>query len=79
MIELRPYQAAPPAQSLPQAIKRFPPRRTAAIFMVPERAGDGWLALVGSSGWLFGSLAEAQSEACWLALNFGLPVREALR
>jgi hypothetical protein len=43
---------------------------------MPERDGPGWLALVGASGWLCGSLDEARREAQWLANNFGLPVRD---
>jgi hypothetical protein len=59
-------------------IIRFPPRRVAAILVCEERAGDGWLALAGAHGWLFGSLAEARSEARWLARNLGLPIREVV-
>jgi hypothetical protein len=35
---------------------RFPPRRAVAIFVCEERDGDGWLAIAGAHGWLFGSL-----------------------
>jgi hypothetical protein len=59
------------------AIIRFPVRPSAAIFICRERDGEGWLTLAGSHGWLFGSRADANVEARWLAKNFGLPVREA--
>ena len=42
------------------AVVRFPSRRSAAVFICAERGGDGWLAIAGAHGWLFGSLAEAQ-------------------
>jgi hypothetical protein len=60
------------------AIIRFPPRRASAIFVCAERGGDGWLAIAGAHGWLFGSLAEARGAARWLSRNLGLPVREAI-
>jgi hypothetical protein len=56
------------------AVMRFPPRRRVAVFIL--RDADGWLAIAGAHGWLFGSLEEARSEARWLARNLGLPVRE---
>jgi hypothetical protein len=55
---------------------RFPPRRAVAIFVCEERDGDGWLAIAGAHGWLFGSLVEARGAAHWLSRNLGLPVRE---
>jgi hypothetical protein len=57
-------------------VARFPPRRIAAIVLCKEHDGGGWLALAGTHGWLFGSLAEARWAACWLARNLGLPIRE---
>jgi hypothetical protein len=57
---------------------RFPPRRASAIFVCAERDGDGWLAIAGAHGWLFGSFAEARLAARWLADNLGLPIREAI-
>jgi hypothetical protein len=54
---------------------RFPLGRIPAVLIVRERGGDGWLALAGSSGWLFGSRADAIAEAGWLSHNLGLPVR----
>ena len=54
---------------------RFPLRRS-AILVVRERDGDGWLALAGSHGWLFGSRDAAVAEAKWLACNLSLPFRE---
>jgi hypothetical protein len=57
---------------------RFPLRRVRAVLIVRERDGGGWLALVGSSGWLFGSRADAIAEARWLSRNLGLPIRELM-
>jgi hypothetical protein len=54
-------------------IIRFPLRRAADIFIVSDK--DGWLALVGSHGWAFGSRHEALAEAWWLSKNFALPIR----
>jgi hypothetical protein len=59
---------------LAMSVIRFPLRRIAAILVMRERNG-GWLTLVGSNGWLFGSRAEALQEAAWLARNLDLPVR----
>jgi hypothetical protein len=58
-------------------IIRFPLRRV-SIFIVRERDGDGWLALAGSHGWLFGSYDAAMAEAKWLARNLSLPIREVV-
>jgi hypothetical protein len=55
---------------------RFPPRAIHAIVICHERDGDGWLTLAGAHGWVFGSLADAQLAARWLARNLNLPVRE---
>jgi hypothetical protein len=55
-------------------IHRFPYRCIAAVLVF--QADDGWLALAGSSGWLFGSRREALREARWLARNLAWPVRE---
>ena len=57
-------------------ILRFPPRLTHAIVVCRERDGDGWITLAGTHGWLFGNLADAQSEARWLSNNLGIPIRE---
>jgi len=57
-------------------ICRFPLRGVAAVLIVRERDGEGWLALYGSCGWLFGSRADAVAEAKSLACNFNMPVRE---
>jgi hypothetical protein len=54
---------------------RFPPRRSTAILVCAERGGDGWLAIAGARGWLFGSLAEALREARWLSRNLDFPIR----
>ena len=59
------------------AIVRLPPRRMAAVFICKERAGDGWLVIAGSHGWLHGDRRTALQDAHWLAWNLGaLPVRE---
>jgi hypothetical protein len=55
---------------------RFPRRQIRTVVICRERDELGWLTIVGSSGWLFGSLTEARSAARWLARNFGLPIRE---
>jgi hypothetical protein len=57
---------------------RFSLRRIHAVLVVPQRDGGGWLTLVGSHGWLYGSLTEARLEARWLARNLNLPVREII-
>jgi hypothetical protein len=57
---------------------RFPPRRICAVVVCRDRDADGWLTIAGAHGWLFGSLADARSEARWLARNLGLPIREVL-
>jgi hypothetical protein len=56
-------------------IIRFPLRRI-TILITRERDGEGWLALAGSHGWLFGSFDEALHETRWLVHNLGLPIRE---
>jgi len=56
------------------SVVRFPCRRQAAVFVCREPLG-GWYAVLGSHGWLFGSLREAVAEARELAGLFGLPVR----
>jgi hypothetical protein len=53
-------------------IIRFPPRRTAAIFVCKD--GDEWLALARGHGWSFSSRSEALNEAQWLSRNLGLPI-----
>jgi MT-A70 len=58
---------------------RFRPRRVASILIVPERDGEGSLALVDSQGSLFGSLDTALYEAKRLVRNYGLPVRRVVR
>jgi hypothetical protein len=60
-----------------QAMIRFPLRRIPAVLIVRARGG-GWLALVGSNGWLFATLREARHEARGLACSLNLPVRELL-
>jgi hypothetical protein len=67
-----------PAPQHSCAVVRFPPRRISRILIMPERDGPGWLALIGSYGWIFGSLDEARDEAEWLRENYGLPVRECV-
>jgi hypothetical protein len=58
------------------AVIRFPSRRFAAVLVCRQRDGEGWLAIAGSHGWLFGSILEARAEARWLARNLSLPIRE---
>ena len=63
---------APPSA----AVTRFPPRAMAAVFVCPEREGEGWVTLAGSHCWLCGSLSEARTVAAWLSRNLGgLPIR----
>jgi hypothetical protein len=57
-------------------IIRFPARRSAAVLVVRERGGAGWLAIAGAHGWLFGSIIEARAEAHWLSHNLQLAIRE---
>jgi hypothetical protein len=58
-------------------VVRFPPRRIRAVVICRARDGDGWLAIVNGHGWVFGSLADAQLEARWLARNLNLPIAES--
>jgi hypothetical protein len=58
------------------AVVRFPSRRFAAVLVCRQRDGEGWLAIAGSHGWLFGSIIEARAEALEQARAFGLPTRE---
>jgi hypothetical protein len=56
-------------------IIRFPPRHTAAVWVMEE---DGaWLVLAGSHGWLHGDYPEALADARWRAQNLALPIRRA--
>jgi hypothetical protein len=57
-------------------IIRFPPRSIGAVLICRERDGDGWITIVGSHGWVFGTRADAIAEAHWLSRNLGLPIRE---
>jgi hypothetical protein len=54
------------------AVIPFPPRLR-AVWILP--ICEAWLVLLGSSGWLHGSLDDAIADARWLARNTGLPVR----
>jgi hypothetical protein len=57
-------------------IIRFPPRRSAAIWI--SRDDDGaWLVLHRGHGWLHGSSGAASTEAQWLSGNTGMPIRES--
>ena len=56
------------------AIIRFPPRRLAAVWILPL-AESGWLVLLGANGWLHGNYGDAIADARWLSRNTGLPVR----
>jgi hypothetical protein len=55
------------------AVVRFPPRRSAVVWVIPE--GKGWLVVSGSHGWLHGSRRDADRDAQWLGRNLGLPIR----
>jgi hypothetical protein len=57
------------------AIVRFPPRRSAAVWVMRE--GQGWLVVAAEHGWLYGSRQEADRDAAWLERNLGLPIRAA--
>ena len=50
------------------AIIRFPPRRLAAVWILPLESG--WLVLHGAHGWLHGDYRDALTDAEWLAANF---------
>ena len=55
---------------------RFP-SRAEAVWLVRERDGAAWLALVGPNGWSFGDRLAAERACRWLSRNFGgLPIRE---
>ena len=56
------------------AVIRFPPRRLAAVWILPL-AESGWLVLLGAHGWLHGDYGDAIEDAQWLARNTGLSVR----
>jgi hypothetical protein len=58
------------------AVVRFPPRRSAAVWLLQAQEG-GWLVAVRDHAWAHGSREDAVRDADWLARNFGgLPVRE---
>jgi hypothetical protein len=59
----------------PGRVVRFPPRSSAAIWVVRE--DQAWLVIAGAHGWLAGSREQAIEEAQWLSRNLGLPVRDA--
>jgi hypothetical protein len=52
---------------------RFPSRRSAAVWVMPE--GQSWIVVAGSHGWEHGSRDEADRDAAWMGRNLGLPVR----
>ena len=56
------------------SIIRFPPRRSAAVWLMRAREG-GWLVLARGHGWLHGDRNSAIADAQWLAENYGLPIR----
>jgi hypothetical protein len=58
------------------AVIRFPPRRSAAVWLLQPREG-GWLVLARGHGWLHGSRSDALANASWLARNLDLSIREA--
>jgi hypothetical protein len=55
-------------------VLRFPPRRSAAIWLTREAAG-GWLVLGHGHAWSHGDCAAAVEDALWLSQNRKLPVR----
>jgi hypothetical protein len=57
------------------AVVRFPPRRSAAVWLLQAREG-GWLVLARGHGWIHGSRSDALATARWLARNLGFPIRE---
>lgn len=52
---------------------RFPPRRSAAVWIL--RDAEAWLVLAGVNGWAHGSRDEAAADADWLADNLAMPIR----
>jgi hypothetical protein len=58
-------------------IVRFPPRRLAAVWILPL-AESGWLLLV-AHGWLHGSYSAALEDTEWLAQFSGLQIRQGAR
>lgn len=59
-------------------VVRFPPRRLAAIWILPL-SESGWLVLHGAHGWLHGNYRDAIADAQWLAHNSGLRIRQGAR
>jgi hypothetical protein len=59
------------------SIIRFPPRRSAAVWILNDEGA--WLVLAGSNGWLHGDRSAAFEDAQWLARNLQLPIREILQ
>jgi hypothetical protein len=55
------------------AISRFPPRRSAAVWVMRE--GQAWIVIAAEHGWLHGSQQAADDDAQWLGRNLGLPIR----
>jgi hypothetical protein len=55
-------------------VLQFPPRSSAAVFVLP--ADGGWLVLAREHGWLHGDRDEAARNAHWLSSNLALPIRE---
>jgi hypothetical protein len=55
------------------AIVRFPPRCSAAVWVMRE--GQSWLVVAGTHGWQHGSRQEADRDAAWMGRNLGVPVR----
>ena len=55
------------------SVVRFPPRRSAAVWILPDEGG--WLVMARGHGWLHGNCTEALKDAFWLAKNLGLPIR----
>jgi hypothetical protein len=57
------------------AVVRFPPRRSAAVWIM--RDGKAWIVIAGAHGWEHGSRQAADHDAQWLGRNLSLPIRAA--
>jgi hypothetical protein len=56
------------------AVRRFPSRRSRAVFVFPG-TDDPWWVVAGSHGWIHGNVASAWADAEWLSDNLGYPIR----
>ena len=58
------------------SVIRFPPRRSAVVWLL-QAAEGGWLVAALGHGWLHGDYDAAIADAQWLSRNLNLPIREA--